>query len=709
MITKMRKILALFLVLASSLSAFELLFAPNVMAVPAIISLDPASGYVGAVVMVSGTIDTINGTFTIRWDQKANLTTGKALGNQVAASFIVPATDASTSGRAITVELIDINASSVSSPISFTVFTKFALYVDVPQQPRQLQEGASTNMKINVTGGTPNTVYIANVTVKDPANQTHFVLTQLSNTTAIGSGGTVKTYPGDFGAHTNLTGTYFVAFNDTVATTQFFVGLTDKTEYRRNEIAHILAAGYKPSEKVSVNIKRGASSVSEFPKNLTASSGGLITLSWQVPVNATAGTYSVTLTNATSPGTAKTPTDTQSFVVQGAACFIQSRDLADEIVVGALIEVSNLTAPSVVLARGNTNSTGWVVFNLDSGNYTFKGYVNDVEVGRLSNQTITVDTLLTLRLRLVNFVASVETEKGQAVPLVEIVLRYTYKTRDNKTVTGSSSGQTSPVGKVTFGNLFTNITYRIEAFRYGMLFSNTTRSVEFLPASPLITVDLILSTCMLNVHALDSNEDNAGETNLTVYEWSSGVTAPVDSIETNLSGDASFSLPFGRYILRAYKDEVLLGEAVIDLNESLAFTFNLVSLNVGVIVSVSDFFGQPIANAEVRIERRSEGGFVFVSSQTTGSGGEARFSPLIGGDSRVSVYVNGQLVAVKTQFLGAGSSEVSFLIGGYVALAGYPVAAGAFVLLVIVLLIVAVMLVLNRSRILRMLRRQPKR
>jgi hypothetical protein len=213
---------------------------------------------------------------------------------------------------------------------------------------------------------------------------------------------------------------------------------------------------------------------------------------------------------------------------------------------------------------------------------------------------------------------------------------------------------------------------------------------------------------MLNVHALDSNEDNAGEINLTVYEWSSGVTVPVDSIETNLSGDASFSLPFGRYILRAYKDEVLLGEAVIDLNESLAFTFNLVSLNVGVIVSVSDFFGQPIANAEVRIERLSEGGFVFVSSQTTGSGGEARFSPLIGGDSRVSVYVNGQLVAVKTQFLGAGSSEVSFLIGGYVALAGYPVAAGAFVLLVIVLLIVAVMLVLNRSRILRMLHRQPK-
>lgn len=134
---KMRKTLTFFLVSVSLLSAFELIFTPSVMAMPTI-SLNPASGYVGDLVAVTGTIDILNGTFKIRWDQKANLTTGKAVGNQVTASFTVPATNASISGRAITVELIDVNTSSVSSPVGFTLFTKFSLHVDVPAPPRQL-------------------------------------------------------------------------------------------------------------------------------------------------------------------------------------------------------------------------------------------------------------------------------------------------------------------------------------------------------------------------------------------------------------------------------------------------------------------------------------------------------------------------------------------------------------------------------------------
>ncbi|HKZ93519.1 MAG TPA: hypothetical protein VJ249_02910 [Candidatus Bathyarchaeia archaeon] len=707
--TNALKTLTLFLALTSVLSALEIFPGPSVMATPSIL-LDPTSGHVGDIVAVTGTIGTVNGTFTIRWDQAKNLTTGKAVSTQVTTSIAIPPTNASLPGRTILVELIDNNATidNVGST-TFTLRTEFILQVETPLPPEQLQQGATTSIRVNVTGGAPNTVYSANVTVKKPANQTNQAIVQLSNTTSTGSGGAVKTYPNDFSAHTNLTGTYFAAFNDTIAATQFSVGLTDKTVYRRNENVQIQAAGYEPSEVVTVNVETGSSSVSGFPKNFTANAGGLVTLSWKVPVNATPGTYHISFANTTSTGTVKTPSDAQDFNVTGVVCLVQAKNLAAEAVEGALIEVYNQTAPSVVLVKGNTNSTGWLRFNLDGGNYTFKGVIRNKEVGLLLNQTIRVDTQLVFPLRLVNFLTTVKTEDDVAVSLIDIALRYNFTTRDNKTATDVTNGQTNATGMATLKNLFTNTAYQVEASRYGLLFSNTSVSVESQPASPWVTLNLTLPTHELNVHALDSKNGDAAGISIHAYEWTSGVTTPLESKETSLSGDAFFSLPFGRYILRAYRGEDLLSETVLDLIKPLAFTFNLGTLNVDVAVWVFDFFGQPMANAEVRIERPTDQGFVLVSSQTTGGSGSARFVSLLGGDSRVSVYLAGKLVGVKTQFLGAGSNEVAFNVGEYVALMGYPIAASVFVLMIFIVLLIVVLLVLTRARILKVLRKQTKR
>jgi 5-hydroxyisourate hydrolase-like protein (transthyretin family) len=689
------------LIAVTLLSILEFLIAPNAMAVTPSISITPTSGFVGDTVTVSGAINTTDGGFTVRWNQAVNFT-GVAVGNNFTMSFNVPP----TAGGSVTVELIDETLDTVVETTNFTLLAKFGMRVEVLQPPRQLREGNKTSVKVNVTGGLPNTRYPANITVKNPANQTRSAVVLLSNTTVTGSGNGTAAYPTDFGgAHTNLTGTYFVSSNVTAEVAEFYVGLTDKTEYRRNENVQVQAAGYKPSEAAKVDIKIGESSVAGFPKNFTAGSSGLITLSWKVPVNATPGTYRIALTNTTLDGTIKTPSDAQDFEVLGVICLVQAtvKNLADEAIEGALIEVYNASSTSVALNKGNTNSTGWIRFNLDSGNYTFKAFVRNVQVGVLLNQMVVSDTKLDMPLSLVNFLATVKTEKGDGVPLIDVTLR------DNKTVTEEAAAQTNASGMATIKHLFTNRTYILEARRYGLLFSNTTVLVESSSALPWISRNLTLPNHALSVHAVDSKGSDASGVDVRVYEWTSGIAAYVERAETNLSGDVSFSLPFGRYVLRAFKSDDFISEITVDLVEPSALTFDLGAFNLDVTVLVLDYLGQPIPNAEVKLERKIGQDFALISTKLTDGSGSALFVGMIGGDSRVSVYLGGNLVAVKAQSLAAGSNEVAFRVAEYVAVLGYPIATGAFALIIFILVVIVLVLVAARRRLIQVFRKSSKR
>jgi hypothetical protein len=168
-------------------------------------------------------------------------------------------------------------------------------------------------------------------------------------------------------------------------------------------------------------------------------------------------------------------------------------------------------------------------------------------------------------------------------------------------------------------------------------------------------------------------------------------------------------LPFGRYILRAFKGDDFIHEIIVNLDKPTALTFDLTTLNVDVIVFVFDYFGQPLANAEVKIERKIGQDFVLVSTKLTDSGGAAQFVDMVGGESRVSVNLGGALVAVETQFLGAGSSDVALRVAEYVAVAGYPLQTGAFVLLIFILVLIVIALVAARKRVMQVFRRNTKR
>ncbi|MEA2090485.1 MAG: hypothetical protein U9O89_07005, partial [Thermoproteota archaeon] len=288
-----------------------------------IITIDPDSGPVGTEVRVIGTIDTPGGDYEIYW----NVTLVKE-GTCAAGSTAV--NDTFTAPHSVngsyTIKLTDPATGTTGTDI-FIVETAYYIEAVVPSPPAQRQEGDTVTMWVNMTGGEEGVVYAANVTVADPTGAVYQNVTFLNVTTALypdrpGYGESSTVYYTDFttGAHTNYTGTYDIAFNETLATGSFFVGLTDKTEYARFEVVNIHVEGYTVETlpaNVTVDIKFAGASVSGYPKNVSILPGGVADDNWTIPKDATLGTYTVTVTNATTPGTVKPIADVQDFEIVG--------------------------------------------------------------------------------------------------------------------------------------------------------------------------------------------------------------------------------------------------------------------------------------------------------------------------------------------------------------------------------------------------------
>lgn len=655
------------------------LLAPEVRAVPAEITLlDPASGFVGTTVKVEGTIDTPNGTYIIRWNNALNITTGSASGNNVSTSFIVPPTVGAPSGRNITVELID-NSIQTFAAKNFTLYTTYHIKAEKPSPPNQLQEGETIKIWVNVTGGEANIVYAANISVTDPSGKNYTALVSLSNTTNTGYGEANMTCPNGFGtnAHTNNTGTYYVSCNKTLATDNFTVGLTDKLEYHSNETVLVQATGYGYSEIITANIKVGGLSVATFPRNLTAV-GGVITFEWPIPSNVTPGIYNLTLTNTTSPGTVKTPPDTQSFEILGVLCQIQTVNLANQPVTGAVVKVYNASTNTYLNLSGKTNSSGWIQFLLNSANYTFKAFWEDEEVGILSNKNVSQTPVLTLKLQLTHLQIVIEDEMGERLSFVDLKLETKYEVE---------SFRTNATGTWQIYNLLTHMNYSIEARRYNLLIPGT--PVKNLTVSlPWNDVTIVVPTYTLFVRVFDSHDVPAAGLKVTAYEWSSGIGEPLQSNLTDSSGNVTFSLTFGRYRLRLYDDTTFLNEVTVDLvqNQSSLVVHSDV-YNVNFSVLVVDYFGQPIPNAWVELQRKVNSDYQTVKTQTTEADGTARFNGIIGGDSRVYVSVAGRLGETQYLYI-VDSKQILFKLDGYVAVAGYALETSQFVTVVILLIII---------------------
>jgi len=568
----------------------------------------------------------------------------------------------------------------------------------VSVSPARLQEGLGTNITLSIRDATANTTYAFKMNVTSPADVSYFFNFTVS-TNGAGLGNNMTQFPSDFtNATTNYVGIYRIAVNETLATSSFTVGLTDKTKYFRSETVNIRSSGYAPNETVIMDLKFNDSSVATFPRSINASSGGVVTSSWAVPENASLGVYTLTVSNATVGGTFKTPADVQVFTVEGLVD-IQVKNPANQTVEGVLVEVWNASSGLYLNLWNETDETGRVQFVLlSAGNYTFKALWKGVEVG-LVNQTITGNAVLSLTAWLSNIKITVTDEAvpPNPLPLIELSLMSN---------SGIESFITNLTGSIQLTNMFTNISYLIEARRYGFLFSEIT--LKNLTAG-WNNVTIIAPTYTMKVHVVDSKDAAAQGLKVEAYEWSSGISDPLQSRLTDPNGNFSLSLTFGKYRLRFYQGSAFLNEVAVDLIENKSFVVRSDVYNVDLNVLVVDYFGQPIPNVLVEFQRKVDSNYQTTSTQTTGAGGVVRFVDMIGGESRVSVSVAGRPSQTQYLYLTGPVKDVVFKIDGYVAVLGSVLETSQLVTIILLLILIASLIIASTYKKLpRLLQRRKK-
>jgi 5-hydroxyisourate hydrolase-like protein (transthyretin family) len=566
--------------------------------------------------------------------------------------------------------------------------------------PIRIQEGQDTNITINLSSENVNFTYTLPVNVTSPTHVSY--LRDVNVTTDSGGlGSNVTSFWKDFPspANTNLMGTYTVAVNQSLATSTFTVGLTDKTVYLWSENVSIQAAGYSANGSVTVDLNYGGVSVSPlFPQTLNATAAGVVSLSWMIPADTALGTYTVSVTNATQGGTVKPIADTQTFTVEGV-CELQVMNLAEQAMANVAVEVYNGTSGAFLNLAQDTNSTGWVAFMLgQGGNYTFKAFWKNVEVG-LVTRNITGNVSFTLETNLSNLKLTLQNDAGMPLPWVDLYVSYNYTTRVPETIPETSVSPTDLEGKVILQNVFTDINYRVSARRYGLVLNTTT--IQSLPVQPWNNITVVVPTYTMLVKVLDSTGNPAAGLQASAYEWSSGITEALDSKPTDSQGNASFALTVGRYTLRFFKDSVFLDNVTVDLTQDqLPVVVKIDIYNIDVHVVVVDYFGQPMPNVSVEFQRKANSVYETVATQVTSSDGTARFDGVIGGDSLIRVSLGNTLAASQSLFLTESSGDVAFKLGAYVSILGFVADAGVFVTAILILImLVAFALYLVRGKL----------
>lgn len=673
-VSRKGKIITTFIIVLL-VATVTMFFVPLAAATPtSITSMIPESGHVGDTIRVVGEIDTTNGTYTIFFDEE-KVQNGTASNRTVNATLLVPHRPKGN----YAVRLLD-DTTDYSDTKMFSLETAYHIEALVPVQPKQLQEGQSTEIRVNVTGGEKNTCYSANITVTDPSSVVFLNDTvQLTNTTDIGEGLGSSFYPRDFGtnAHTNLTGLYKIAFNGTLATGNFAVGLTNATQYHRFQVVHIQATNYTiPNESVWINITLGQETA--FSQNVSAVDG-VVNASWRIPALATYGTYTVTITNSTPLRTIKSVPDTQNFTVIRVEflCQIQIRNLDNENVSGITVD-AYLPVTTTLIATRTSDRDGLAEFSLEAGNYSFKASLNNVEIGNIPVLSLSENITEILVCRLAHIRTSVKDVDQTPLPFINITFIYEYMTTNNKTISVEVSFETNNTGIVILSNTFANISYIVKARRYNHLFNTTT--IEDLTTS--LWVNITCPTYPLLIHVLDSDEHPLENVQVTVHEWSS--ERLMLSEATNGTGNIISELTLGRYKITVskynadFKEMVVLNKTILDLIEDQFLAIHCRIFGVPLSVKVVDYFGQPISNAIVNIERKSEQGWMKIEpSPKTDSEGIVSL-PNIGGDYLISIYASGSLDETRTMSL-ATSQQVVIKLDKYVLVGGYLVETSQFI------------------------------
>jgi hypothetical protein len=622
--------------------------------------MTPTSGEVGSTVYLQANITTADGPFEVRFDTAVRASRS-AVGNYVNTSFTVPE---ATAGNH-TVMVLDQTGQNATA--TFTVTTSYSLKAEVPVAPKQLQEGDSVSINANVTGGTASASYTVNVTVTAPTGVSYTNVTTIL-TSNVGSSNTMLTYPRDFSANANtgFTGTYRAHFNGTLANEAFFIGLTNSSQYHRHQTVDVKAM-YASGENVTITIQGNIIYTSTTAQ---ADSSGLVHyVNSTILSEASIGTYAVAIISISNPTKKTAAPDVQSFTVPGYSVNITLLNLAEAPVPSIILKTTE-NGESISENIGNENGT--VFLELEDGTYLCNATYGDVLVGQQA-LTITGELSFNLSCNLTSLNVIVMDEYATKLPEVNI-----YMIPGNQTLT------TDINGTAKMDSMLPNVTYTLNVSRYDMLFK-TNLTIQSLPSTTWYNLTIICPTMTLNINVTDARGRPVNDAAVEAQEllggrYYSGTTA---------NGAVSLNCPFGKYTVMVLIKGVTVNETTVSLNET-SVNLPIVCNSYGFDVSVRavDYFGQPIPNVNVTLQRSE-----WRDSRLAGGDGLATFGNTFGGNLNVTIRLAGQSEpSVVSSVSVDNSTPIEIKIDRYVLLAGMMVEASQLLAVVIVLIVAVLFL-----------------
>jgi len=672
---KIKSLTFLLLILTSALLSIS--FLHQVRAETKIISITPSSGYVGTNVQLSANITTVNGPYIVQFDGET-VTSGNATENKVDVSFPVP--PASEGDHNVTV--VDVEKVE-NDTTTFTVLTSYSFKSVVPESPVQLQQGANVTISINMTGGKSNYTY-PNVTVQTPSGDLKYEALRKNITTNVtGDFYDNLTYPDDFssGANTNFTGEYTVIFDEAVVS-QFFIGLTNSSEYHRGDIVNIKAVDYyPPNENITVTIKLGDTLIDSI--NWTAIDG-VVNVDWPVPLNATIGNYNLSITPVLN--SKQNASDTQIFIIPGFRTEIFTLNLANKTVSDIFVKAYDNSAKTYYNTTSSENGTA--ISMLEIGDYSCEAFFKDVRVGEI-NFTVAKEEQINITCQLVTMNINVVDGQNISIPQVSISLNYNYTTnlnaKENKT--GADFGETNITGMLQLHSLLPNITYTINASRYGEVFNQGNNTLSDLSATAYVNVTIFCPAHTLQVNVVDAHNQPIANVNVKVQELMGGLYY---NESTDINGEAVLNCTFGKYTIKVCADEILLNETTVNLfqNQNISIICKIYGLNV--LIKVVDYFGQSFSNVNVTLQREN----LATRSGQTQSDGTVTFDNIIGGNLQIALYLQGQTQPYEqNSFFVDDSTTIQIKIEKYVMLAGFLIETSQLAIAIII--VVTLILILS--------------
>jgi uncharacterized membrane protein len=649
------------------------------------------NGSAGQLYNVKGTIYTSNGTYNVIMGNTI-VASGTADQLYVDTNFTVPQLPGGDYNFLIEdIKQQDLNSTG-ATPEQFLINPGYNV---IPANSYNL-EGNNVALTVSITGGNSGASYAANITaiLPSPLNWNFsdvvpLVANNVGTATAQINFPSSSFQSGDTPSETPTTvyaGNYTLYFNLTqdLATNQFIVGFLDSATYHRGQTATVTAQGYTAGQTATLSVTSTATAASVSTQTVTADSNGVISTSFVIPTTVAVGSYTVTI--STTSGTAKLLQDTQLFYVVGHSVSITTLNLDGQVAPNVLIVVQDQSAGKSYNA--SSGSTGVANFQLEAGTYLLAASFKGQSVGSTSI-TVTGAGSFTFTCQLTDLLIKVQNENGTTLPFVTLVI--------SSSGTGSVSAQTSDTGTYTLNSTLPNISYTIKASLYNTVFNTDNETLSSLPAQAIYQFVVICPTEPTTINVVGYNNAPVPGASVSFVELTNGLFY---SVTTDSSGSATAPTTFGVYKVQIYQSGILLNETTVQaFGDPNQHTIRCTLYGIQVEVSVVDYFGTPISNANVTVNGPSSERF----SATTAGNGKATFNNVVGGNMQIVAFAKGAESSYQAVSLSVNQpTSVQIKMGGFVALGSLLIpTAGLFTLILVivaVVLLVAVELFLRRRR-----------